>query len=60
MNVDLNALTEQGVEIVGRLAGVDGKTAQFSGGLANVVKLADLKQQRLLQSIDEWIQRHVL
>ncbi len=55
---DLNALAEAGVEIVGRLAGIDGATAQFSGALPNVAKLADLKLQRLLQRIDEWIADH--
>lgn len=56
IDVDLNALAQLGVAIVGRLVGIQGYTAQFSGGLANVVKLADLKQQRLLRSIDTWIE----
>jgi len=52
--LDLNVLTRRGVELVGRVAGLQGTTLQFSGSLANVTRLADLKQQRLLQSIDEW------
>ena len=56
VDVDLNALAAQGVSIVGRLVGMQGCTAQFSGGLASVVKLADLKQGRLLHSIDAWIE----
>ena len=55
VDVDLNALAAQGVGIVGRLVGMQGHTAQFSGGLGSVVKLADLKQERLLRSIDAWI-----
>jgi len=53
--LDLNALTDQGVQMVGRLAGIrDGKT-QFSGSLHNKVNRADLKMNRLLDTIDEWI-----
>ena len=56
--LDLNALRGQGVEVVGRLAGIcDGK-AQFSGSLRNVCALADLKMNRLLDSIDEWAARN--
>ena len=55
-SLDLNALTGQGVELVGRLAGARDGKLQFSGGLRNVCKLADLKMNRLLGSIDEWIE----
>jgi putative flavoprotein involved in K+ transport len=52
--LDLNALTNAGVKLVGRLAGIaDGRT-QFSGSLKNVCALADLKMNRLLNTIDEW------
>ena len=53
--LDLNALTEIGVKLVGRLAGIseDGK-AQFSGSLRNMCALSDLKMGRLLDTIDEW------
>jgi putative flavoprotein involved in K+ transport len=53
-DIDLNALAAQGVRLAGRLAGVVGTKAQFSGSLANVCALADLKQVRLLDRIDEW------
>ncbi|CAN5494014.1 NAD(P)/FAD-dependent oxidoreductase [soil metagenome] len=53
-SVDLNSLTDGGVEIVGRLGRICDGTAQFSGSLANVAKLADLKMNRLLQSLDDW------
>jgi putative flavoprotein involved in K+ transport len=49
MDLNLNRLQDQGVEIVGRFAGVRNSTAQFSGNLPNLCKLADLKMQRLLQ-----------
>ena len=53
-NVDLNSLTDIGVHLVGRLAGIlDGK-AQFSGSFRNMCALADLKMDRLLDRIDEW------
>lgn len=51
--LDINALRKQGLEIVGRLAGVRDGKAQFSGSLANVCALADLKMNRLLAAIDE-------
>jgi putative flavoprotein involved in K+ transport len=53
--LDLNALTDQGVRLVGRVAGiVDGK-AQLSGSLRNLCNLADLKMDRLLGTIDDWV-----
>jgi putative flavoprotein involved in K+ transport len=52
--VDLNALTDIGVRLVGRLGGIAGGRAQFSGSLANVCALADLKMGRLLNTLDEW------
>jgi putative flavoprotein involved in K+ transport len=51
---DLNALTAMGVELVGRLAAVRDGYALFSGGLRNVLSLADLKMDRLLDTFDEW------
>jgi putative flavoprotein involved in K+ transport len=53
-NVDLNALTSLGVKLVGRLAGIQGGKAQLSGSLRNLCELADLKQNRLLNTFDEW------
>lgn len=53
-SIDLNALTDRGVEIVGRLGRVGDGAAQFSGSLANVCMLADLKMNRLLQRFDDW------
>jgi len=52
--LDLNALQRQGVSVVGRLMGVRGGTAQFSGSLRNVCALADLKMNRLLDAFDQW------
>jgi putative flavoprotein involved in K+ transport len=53
--LDINALTEMGVKLVGRLGGIseNGK-AQFSGSLRNMCALSDLKMGRLLDRIDEW------
>jgi putative flavoprotein involved in K+ transport len=58
--LDLNILTDQGVQLVGRLAGVSGGTAQLSGSLRNLCNLADLKMNRLLDTIDEFVIEHAL
>jgi putative flavoprotein involved in K+ transport len=55
VTIDLNSLRKAGVEIVGRLVGLNDGKAQFSGSLANHCALADLKMNRLLASIDAWI-----
>jgi putative flavoprotein involved in K+ transport len=52
--LDLNALSDMGVELVGRLAAVRDGRALFSGGLRNLFSLADLKMERLLDTFDEW------
>jgi putative flavoprotein involved in K+ transport len=54
-SLDLNRLSEIGVKLVGRLAGIRDGRAQFAGSLANQAALADLKMNRLLDRIDEWI-----
>ncbi len=51
-NMDLNRLQSLGVELVGRVAGVRGRTIQFSGALANHLKSADLKMHRMLDRFD--------
>jgi len=56
--IDLNSLTGIGVKLVGRLAGINDGKAQFSGSLRNVCALADLKMNRLLNTIDEWATAH--
>ena len=54
--LDLNALVEVGVKLVGRLAGVtENGRAQFAGSLRNMCALSDLKMNRLLNLIDEWV-----
>jgi putative flavoprotein involved in K+ transport len=50
--LDLNTLTALGVQLVGRWAAIRDGKALFSGGLRNVFALADLKQQRLLDTFD--------
>jgi putative flavoprotein involved in K+ transport len=55
--LDLNALQSLGVEIVGRLAGIRGNDALFSGSLRNVCALADMKMERLLDALDAWAAR---
>jgi putative flavoprotein involved in K+ transport len=59
--LDINTLTEIGVKLVGRLAGIsENGRAQFSGSLRNVCSLSDLKMGRLLDRIDEWAQKNGL
>jgi putative flavoprotein involved in K+ transport len=55
--LDLNVLSAEGVEIVGRLSAVRGSRALFSGGLRNQFALADLKMDRLLDTFDDWARR---
>jgi len=52
--LDLNALTRMGVKLIGRLAAIHEGKAQFSGSLRNQCALADLKMNRLLDTIDQW------
>ena len=52
--LDLNAVTDQGVELVGRLGAIRDGVALFSGSLRNVCALADLKLGRLLDRFDAW------
>jgi putative flavoprotein involved in K+ transport len=54
VTIDLNALSEMGVRMVGRMVGVRDGHAQFSGALPNLCALADLKLGRLLDTIDAW------
>ena len=53
-DIDLAAVQAAGVEVVGRLGMLRDGVALFSGGLANAVKLADLKLTRLLDRFDAW------
>ena len=52
--LDLNALTDIGVRLVGRLAGISDGRLLFSGSLCNQCALSDLKMGRLLDTIDRW------
>jgi putative flavoprotein involved in K+ transport len=56
--LDLNALTDAGVRLCGRLGAIRDGVALFSGGLRNNCALADQKLSRLLDEIDEWIESH--
>ncbi|MEM6533261.1 MAG: NAD(P)-binding domain-containing protein [Myxococcota bacterium] len=52
--LDLNHLQAEGVTLAGRLVDVKDSEVRFSGSLANVCALADLKMKRMLKAIDEW------
>jgi putative flavoprotein involved in K+ transport len=53
--LDLNRLTDAGVQLRGRVGAIRDGVALFSGGLTNHCTLADQKLRRLLEEIDEWI-----
>ncbi len=52
--LDLNALQDIGIQLVGRFVGLNGDKAQFAGSLRNQCALSDLKMNRLLTAIDTW------
>jgi putative flavoprotein involved in K+ transport len=52
--LDLNALSDIGVKLVGRLAGIADGKAQFAGSLRNMCAMSDLKMGRLLDTVDVW------
>ncbi len=54
-SLDLNALTDIGIKMVGRLVGIRDGKAQLAGSLLNKITRADLKMNRLLDTIDEWV-----
>ena len=56
-SIDINTLTAKGVRVVGRFGRIHEGMAQFSGSLGNNCALADLKMNRLLDTIDEWAGR---
>ena len=56
--LDLNRLQSRGVRVAGRLMDVRDGVARFSGTLRNVCRLADLKMNRLLDMIDEWVEEN--
>jgi putative flavoprotein involved in K+ transport len=58
ITLDLNSMTANGVKLFGRLMGFNEGIAQFSGSLRNVCALADLKMDRMLDTIDEWVEEN--
>ena len=60
VTLDLNALSDVDVELVGRLAAIRDGRALFSGGLRNMFSMADLKMERLLETFDLSAQRQTL
>jgi putative flavoprotein involved in K+ transport len=55
--LDLTALPRRGARLVGRLQAIRDARLLFSGSLANVCRLADLKLRRLLGNIDAYADR---
>ncbi|MBX2881553.1 MAG: NAD(P)/FAD-dependent oxidoreductase [Granulosicoccus sp.] len=59
-SLDLNKLQSAGIDIVGRLAGIREGHALFSGSLRNCCAMADQKQNRLLDLLDQWASDNAL
>ena len=53
-SMNLNSLTATGIRLVGRLGAIRDGQALFGGSLRNQCALADLKMNRLLDTVDEW------
>jgi putative flavoprotein involved in K+ transport len=56
-DLDLGRLQERGVRLVGRLDAVEGRTARFRDDLARTVGAADAALDRLLDSLDQFVER---
>lgn len=54
-SIDLNSLQASGIQVAGRMMNLNSDTVQFSGSLPHVCTLADLKMNRMLTGIDNWI-----
>ena len=59
-SLNLNSLSGIGVRLRGRLSGCNDGKLLFSGSLRNVCELADLKMNRLLNTVDEWAEQQEL
>lgn len=57
---DARSLSQIGVRLIGRLAGITNGKAQFAGSLRNICALSDLKMGRLLDTIDTWARNNGL
>jgi putative flavoprotein involved in K+ transport len=57
--VDMNTLTDIGVQLTGRVCNIRDGVCQTSGDLRNLCKMADLKAGRLLRTIDDWVDEQV-
>jgi putative flavoprotein involved in K+ transport len=56
-DLDLACLQDQGVALVGRLAGIDGTRAFFDRGVGATVVASEVRMRRLLARIDRFAER---
>ena len=56
-DLDLAALQERGVRLVGRAAGVTGSTVHLDGDLAGTIAAAERKMHRFLDTVDDYVRR---
>jgi putative flavoprotein involved in K+ transport len=54
-DLDLGVLQRQGVRLVGRLLGAEGRTLRFGDGLGDTVADADARMHRYLDAVDEHV-----
>jgi putative flavoprotein involved in K+ transport len=59
-SLDLATLQADGVELVGRVAGIDGHRIGIARGLDATVAAADTRMRRILSEIDDHIERNGL
>ena len=54
-NLDLATLAGDGVQLAGRLTGIDGHRADFGGDLLRTIAIAEVRMRRVLADIDDHI-----
>jgi putative flavoprotein involved in K+ transport len=54
-DLDLGVLRSQGIRLIGRLSGIDGTMAEFSGDLEQTTGASHVRMQRTLKRIDDFI-----
>ncbi len=56
-DLDLAAVQDRGVRLVGRVQGISGRTVHLGGELAASIAAADLRMHRFLDAVDRYVDR---
>jgi putative flavoprotein involved in K+ transport len=59
-NLDLATLAATGVEVAGRLTGIDGRRVRFATDLGQTTAAADATMRRVLADVDDYVDAHGL